>query len=216
MDAVKLSVQEREEHGNGPARRLRANGMVPAVTYGKGKTPTSISIVLDDLKTAMGHGSNVILELDFAQGAKTGKGKKTAARYAVVKQIQMHPTKRNVLHVDLHEVDLAVEIESLVSIEPIGTPAGLIDGGIIDWERREVNVRALPSDVPQSIELDLEALAVGQHLSVGALKAPKGVTILDDPDTVLVALVPPRVDRAAEEAEESAEPEVVGGQKSEE
>jgi large subunit ribosomal protein L25 len=211
METYRLSVEEREERGNGPARRLRAKGLIPGVTYGKGKTPASVVINVEELKAAMAHGHNVILELDFGKG-----GKKTAPRYAVLKQFQMHATKRHLLHVDLHEVDLAVEIEAVVTVEGVGTPAGVQDGGIIEWERREVNVRALPSTVPEVIELDLTPLVIGHHLSVSALKAPKGVTLLDDPETLLVALVPPRVEQPGAEGGEAVEPEVVGSQKSEE
>jgi len=222
MDTIKLTVHEREETGDGPARRLRARGMVPGVTYGKGKDPMAISVALDDLKAAMAHGHNVILELDVVGAAEDGKGgakgRAKAPRYAVVKQIQLHPIKRRVLHVDLHEVDLGLEIEAPVTIEAVGTPAGVADGGIIEWERREVTVKARPADIPPVLELDVSRLHIGQHLSVAALSAPAGVTILEEPDTVLVALVPPRVERAAagEEAEEGPEPEVVGGSKSEE
>lgn len=223
MDTIRLTVHEREETGDGPARRLRAKGLVPGVCYGKGKEPTAISVALEDLKEAMSHGHNVILELDVVKAAPDGKGsakaKSKTKRYAVVKQLQFHPTKRHVLHVDLHEVDLALEIEAPVTVEPVGTPAGLADGGIIEWERREVTVKALPGAIPPVLELDVSGLHVGHHLSVGALTAPAGVTILDEPDTILVALVPPRVERAAaagEEGEAAAEPEVIGGSKSEE
>ena len=215
METIKLSVHEREETGNGPARRLRTKGLVPGVSYAKGKPATSVSIDLLELKEALSHGHNVVLELDFGKPAK-GKGKSKAARYAVVKQIQYHPTKRSVLHVDLHEVDLAEEIEASVTIEIVGTPAGLADGGVLEWERREVMVRALPADVPPVLGLDVSGLHINHHLSVAALQAPEGVTIVDDAGTILVALLPPRVEQAPVEGEEAAEPEVVGGQKSEE
>jgi large subunit ribosomal protein L25 len=212
MDTIKLSVHEREETGNGPARRLRAQGRIPGVTYAKGQTATAISVDLEELKVALAHGHNVVLELDFGKGAKATKSKK-GTRYAVVKQLQYHPVKRHVLHLDLHEVDLAVEIEALVAIEAIGTPAGLADGGVMDWERREVTVRALPGDMPSALELDVSKLLIGHHLSVAAVSAPNGVIIVDDPETILCALVPPRVEQVAEAevAEEVAEPEVIGG-----
>jgi large subunit ribosomal protein L25 len=223
MDAIKLTVHEREETGNGPARRLRAQGLVPGVSYGKGKDATAISIELEALKAAMKHGHNVILELDFSQeGAKVpkagAKGKTKAARYAVVKQMQFHPTKRQVLHVDLHEIDLAVEIDAPVPVELVGTPAGLVDGGVLEWERREIVVRALPGSVPSVLELDVSGLLIGHHLSAEAVAVPEGVTIVDDLETLIVALVPPRVEQAAvvEEVEEAAEPEVIGGAESEE
>jgi large subunit ribosomal protein L25 len=225
MDTIKLSVLEREETGDGPARRLRAQGRIPGVTYAKGKAATAISVDLEELKAAMAHGHNVVLELDFTKPAKAAKGatkgtaksKSKGARYAVVKQLQFHPIKRQVLHVDLHEVDLAVEIEAPVTVEAVGVPAGVADGGIVEWERREVVVRALPADIPPALELDVSGLFIGHHLSVAALSAPEGVTIVDDPETILVALVAPRVEQPpAAEAEEVAEPEVVGSPKSEE
>ena len=217
MDTVKLSIQEREQTGNGPARRLRAAGRIPGVVYSKGVEAKSISIAVGELKAAIvGHGHNVILELDLSDAATTAKGKKKAVpQFAVIKEIQNHPTKRHWLHVDLHEVDLAVEIEAPVAIELVGTPAGAEDGGVLDWEHREVVVRALPSAIPDVLELDISGLQIGHHLSVEALKAPAGTEILDDPQTVVVSLIAPRAEQAAVVAE-VAEPEVVGGDKSEE
>jgi large subunit ribosomal protein L25 len=216
MDTVKLSIQEREQTGNGPARRLRAAGRIPGVVYSKGVEAKSISIEVDELKSAIvHHGHNVILELDLGDAAKAKGKKKAVAQYAVIKEIQNHPTKRYWLHVDLHEIDLAVEIEAPVAIELVGTPAGAEDGGVVDWEHREVIVRALPSDIPDVLELDVTSLLIGHHLSVEALKAPAGTQILDDPQTVVVSLIPPRVEQAAVAAEAS-EPEVLGGAKAEE
>lgn len=225
METIKLAVHEREETGNGPARRLRAQGRVPAITYAKGMVATPISVGLDDLRAALSHGHNVVLELDFesvakpAKGAKgTGRGKRTA-RYAVVKELQFHPTKRHLLHVDLHEVNLAEEIEASVAIELLGSPAGVVEGGVLGWEHREVVVRALPADLPPVLQLDVSGLEIGHHLAVAALVAPEGVTIVDDPEIIIAAVLPPRVEAAApaEQAEAApAEPEVIGGAKSEE
>jgi len=218
MDSIKLSVEERQETGNGPARRLRAKGMVPAVAYAKGKEATPLSLSLEDLKAAMAHGHNVILELDFGKSA-TGEKTKGKGRYAVVKELQFHPVKRYLQHVDLHEVDLSEEIEAPVSVEAVGTPAGLADGGIMDWERREVIVRALPGDMPSSLELDVTELVIGHHLNVSALSAPEGVTIVDDPEAVVLAMIAPKIEQIVEEEEEEeglegeeegAEPELVG------
>jgi large subunit ribosomal protein L25 len=217
MDTVKLSIDEREQTGDGPARRLRGTGRLPGVLYGKGIQSKAISVNLEEFKTAVReHGHNVVLELELGEAAKPAKSKKKAApHYAVVKEMQFHPTKRHLLHVDLIEVDLAVEIESPVAIELVGTPAGIGDGGIVDWEHREVNVRALPSAIPESIELDVSGLEIGHHLTVAALKAPDGTKILDDPEIIVVTLVPPRVEQVAA-VTEAAEPEVVGGVKPEE
>ncbi len=224
MDTIKLAVRERETSGNGPARRLRAEGRVPGVTYGKGAPGTSISIALEDLKTALAHGHNVVLELEYESASKSAKGAKGAAKgkrpahYAVVKELQFHPTRRHLLHVDLHEVDLAVEIEAPVAIELVGNPAGVVEGGVLDWEHREVTVRALPADIPAVLQLDVSALQIGHHAAVSALSAPTGVTIVDDPETIVAAVLAPRVEVAApvEEGAAAAEPEVIGGAKTEE
>jgi len=219
MDTVKLSIEERVQTGNGPARRLRAEGRLPVVLYGKGVESKALSVDVDELRSAIvHHGHNVILELDLGGAAKPGKAgtsKKAVLRYAVVKEIQLHPTRRNLLHADFLEVDLDVEIESPVAIELVGTPAGAEDGGVVDWEHREVTVRALPSAIPDAIVLDISSLQIGQHLLVEALEAPAGTKILDDPQTMVVALVPPRVEQAVPVVE-VAEPEVIGGAKSEE
>jgi large subunit ribosomal protein L25 len=217
MDTVKLQVKERELTGNGPARRLRAEGRLPGVLYSKGTEPTAISLDPEELVSAIHkHGHNVVLELEIGDAAKAAKSKKkAAAHFAVVKDLQRHPIKRSLLHVDLLEVDLAVEIESPVAIELVGTPAGAEEGGIMDWEHREVIVRALPSAMPDVVELDISGLLIGHHLSVDALKTPEGAQILDDPSTVVVTLAPPRVVEVAAAAE-VAEPEVVGGAKTEE
>ncbi len=125
---------------------------------------------------------------------REGRGLRRRARYAVVKDLQFQPTRRRLLHIDLHEVDLAVEIEALVAIELVGTPAGVVEGGVLDWEHREVVVRALPGDVPSDLQLDVSALEIGQHEVVGTLSAPAGVVIVDDPETVVVTILPPRVE----------------------
>jgi len=217
MDTVKLSITEREQTGDGPARRLRASGRLPGVVYAKGTQSKAISVDLEEFRAAMHHhGHNVVLELDLGDSAKAAKGKKKAVpQYAVVKEFQFHPTKRHLLHVDFHEVDLAVEIEGSVAIELVGTPAGIEDGGVVDWVLREVTVRALPSAMPDALELDVTVLEIGHHLTVEGHTAPDGTKILDDPETIVVTLVPPRVEQVAAVVE-AAEPEVVGGDKSEE
>jgi len=215
MDTIKLPVQQREEKGNGPARRLRAQGMVPGVTYSKHKAGTAIAIKLEDLKAAMAHGHNVVLELDFGESSKSGK-----SRFAVVKEMQFHPVKRKLLHVDLHEVDLTQEIESPVPVEAVGTAAGLADGGILDWERREVMVRARPGDMPAALEVDVSELVIGHNLTVAALQAPEGVAVVEDEEAVLVAMLAPKIEEEPvveeEELEEGEEPELVGEEGAEE
>lgn len=204
MDTVKLTIHPREESGKGPCRRLRAAGSVPAVVYAKGQETVSISIDRADLKTALTGAANVVLELVYAEG----KGRKK--HYAVVKEAQHHAVRRDLLHLDLHEVDLKQEIEATVPIELHGVPAGADEGGVLDQSHREVTVRALPTNVPGHLELDVSALGIGDNLRVSDLVAPEGVTILDDPDTSVVSMLAPRLE--VEEAEAAEEVEGVEGE----
>lgn len=207
MDTVKLTIHPREESGKGPCRRLRAAGSVPATVYAKGQEAVSISVEKADLKLALTGATNVVLELVYAEG----KGRKK--HYAVVKESQYHPVRRDLLHLDLHEVDLKQEIEASVPIELRGAPAGADEGGVIDQSHREVTVRALPTEVPSHLELDVSSLIIGGNLHVSDLVAPAGVTILDDPETSVVSLLAPRVEveEAAAEGVEGVEGEAAEG-----
>lgn len=207
MDTVKLTIHPREESGKGPCRRLRAAGSVPAVVYAKGQEAVSISVEKAALKAALTGATNVVLELVYAEG----KGRKK--HYAVVKESQYHPVRRDLLHLDLHEVDLKQEIEASVPIELHGVPAGADAGGVIDQSHREVTVRALPTEVPSHLELDVSSLIIGGNLHVSDLVAPAGVTILDDPETSVVSMLAPRVEVEEEAAEgvEGAEAEAAEG-----
>lgn len=199
MDTVKLTIHPREESGKGPARRLRAAGSIPAVVYSKGQPSVSISIEVGDLKPALAGGSNVVLELHYADSKARKK------HYAVVKETQRVATRAQLLHLDLHEVDLKQEIEASVSVELIGTPVGVEEGGVLEHSHREVVVRALPMSVPSQLELDVSALGVGDNLRVSDLTAPDGVVILDDPETTLVSVHAPRVEEVEEAEGETAE-----------
>ncbi|MCZ7662337.1 MAG: 50S ribosomal protein L25 [Thermoleophilia bacterium] len=195
MDTVKLPVMRREESGKGPARRLRKSGRLPAVVYSRGQETIPLSIDAAVMKTALSGGHNVVLELQYPDG----KGKK---HYAVVKEIQSHPTRHQILHLDLHEVDLRQEIEATVPIELVGDARGVVEGGVLDHQHREVTVRARPTEVPASLALDVSALGISDHSTVAALSPPAGVEILDDPQTLVVVIHPPRL---AEELEEELE-----------
>ena len=192
METVKLTIHHREETGKGACRRLRASGKIPAVVYSKGQTSQVISIESADLKVAISSGSNVVLELHYAD--KKG-GKK---HYAVVKDLQRHVPKAYPLHIDLHEVDLKVEIEAPVPVELVGDSVGVSEGGVLDHSQREVTVRALPMAVPPVLELDVTDVAIGGNLRVSDLVAPEGVEVLDDPDTVIVSVHAPRIEEVAE------------------
>jgi large subunit ribosomal protein L25 len=196
-DRIKLKVQAREDLGSAEARRLRAQGFIPGVIYGEGKQADAFVIAERDLRQALTgeHGTHAIL--DVVVGDDGGK-----MRHAVLKDYQLHPTARRLLHVDLHEVRLDRAIQAQVGVELVGEPEGVTMGGVLTQVTREVNVEALPMEVPDRLELDVSALTIGESLRVADLVVPEGVRILDDPDGVLASVAQPRVEEEPEVEEE--------------
>ena len=201
-ERIRVKVSPREERGSAAARRLRAQGLVPGVLYGNGQEAHTFSIGERELRRVLTgeHGTHAILDVVLPDGGRP--------HHAVLKDYQLHPTKGRLLHVDLHEVRLDQPIHAQVAVELNGEPTGVTMGGVLSHVMREVNVEALPMDVPDRLEVDVSELGIGDSLRVSDLPAPDGVTILDDPDTVLATVTQPtRVELPEEmvEAEEAAE-----------
>jgi large subunit ribosomal protein L25 len=209
-ERVKLKVEGRETNGSATARRLRASGYIPGVLYGEGKEAVSFAVAERDLRRALTgeHGTHAIL--DVVVGDDGDK-----ARHAVLKEVQLHPTRRKLLHVDLHEVRLDRAIQATVVVELIGEAEGVTMGGVLTQINREVNVEALPMEIPDRLELDISGLNIGDSLRVSDLVVPEGVKLLDDEETVLASVAQPRVEEepeVAEEEEEGVEGEVPEGE----
>jgi large subunit ribosomal protein L25 len=205
MSEITIEVQPREESGKNANRRLRAGGLIPAVVYGGGKESVSIQINRKSfLETIKGGGSeNRIFLLKLGD---TGK-----ERQAMVRDMQVHPITRQVLHIDIQRVLMSEKIRIQVPVELVGTPYGVkTEGGILDFVTREVHIECLPGDIPNHLELDITDVHVGQHVEAAKLKLPDGVTLLDEPDRVIVALSHARTEEAAAEgAADRPEPEII-------
>jgi large subunit ribosomal protein L25 len=215
---MKLEVQARESVGSAEARRLRAQGFVPGVIYGAGEDAQAFCVGERDLRRAItgDHGMHAILDVVIA-------GDDGKARHAVLKDYQLHPTKNRLLHIDLHEVRLDRPIQASVVVELTGESEGSKMGGVVSQTQREVTVEALPMSVPDRLELDISHLQIGDSCRVSDLMAPEDVTILDDPEAVLVTVFQPRVEEEPEpeegeelEGEEGVEGEGVEGAEGEE
>jgi large subunit ribosomal protein L25 len=209
---IRIAVQERPDTGSRAARRLRKEGFVPGVLYGAGE-PQPFYVPERELRKALtgSHGMHAILDVVL-----DGKGK---AHHAVLKDYQLDPRRSTLVHVDLHEVRLDRPIQAQVVVELVGEPEGVNMGGVLQLVAREVNVEALPMEMPDRLELDVSALQIGDNARVSDLVSPDGVTILDDPETVVAAVLAPRlvveeeVEEGAEEAEgEPGEAEAEGGE----
>jgi len=205
-ERFKLDVSERDARGSAESRRLRARGLVPGVLYGSGRSPHPFCVPERNLRRALtgGHGLHAILDVVF-DGQKT-------PHHAVLKEYQLDPTRARLLHIDLHEVRLDRPIQAQVVVELVGESEGMAEGGVLTQVAREVNVEALPMDVPEHLALDISSMAVGDSMRVADLRVPADVTLLDDPDTVLATVTPPTRVELPEEMVEEEEAEAVEGE----
>jgi len=204
-ERIRLEVQEREELGSAASRRLRREGLVPGVLYGGKLKPHSIAVPERELRRVLtgSHGLHAILDVVLA-------GQKTT-HPSILKEYQQDPIRGHVSHIDLQEVRLDQPIQAQVVVELVGEPAGVKEGGVLSQVTRELNVEALPMEVPDRIELDVSEMAIGDSLRLSDLPARAGVTFLDDPDETVLANVglPTRVvepEDMLEEGEEGEEP----------
>jgi len=209
MERVSLSAQERTGVGKSGARRARREGYVPAVLYGRGRTPRALSVGRKDLLSALRTaGRNALIDLRIAQDGES------QAETVMIEEIQRDQIRREILHIDLHLISLTEALDVNVPVVLTGTPEPVTSGtGILEQLRREVEVRCLPTQIPDRLTIDVSALQVGASLHVRDLKVGEGIEVLTPPEEVLAAVVAPAVEEEAApaaEAEAAAEPEVVG------
>jgi large subunit ribosomal protein L25 len=199
-ERIKLEVTERESTGSRESRRLRRAGMIPGVLYGRGAAPHAISVPERDLRRALGGsgGLHTILDVVLA-------GQKTT-HASILKEYQQDPIRGRVTHIDLQEVRLDQPIQASVVVTLVGDSVGVREGGVLSQVSREINVEALPMEIPEHIDLDISAMAIGDSIRLSELTAPEGVTFLDDPEeTVLATVTMPRAEEEPETIEEGEE-----------
>ncbi len=202
MGHISLDAQERSEFGDGPARRLRRQGLVPGVVYQPGGPSLALSLPDRDLRRALAEGRTAVIDLSIE-----GSG----ARPVLLKDWYLDPVRGNVLHVNFQEVNLTVEVEAPVGLVLVGVPAGVKEGGVLDQTVREVVVRALPETLPDHLEIDVSELDIGSSTSVADITAPPGVTIVTEPEIVVASVVAPSVE-VEPEPEEVEEEELLEGE----
>jgi large subunit ribosomal protein L25 len=199
-ERIRLEVRERASHGSRDSRRLRRQGLVPGVLYGRGKKPHAFCIPERELRRVLtgSHGLHAILDV-VLDGQKT-------AHPSILKDYQRDPVRGTLVHVDLQEVRLDQPIHASVTIELVGEPEGVKEGGVLSQVVREIHVEALPMEIPDRLELDVSGMAIGDALRLADLPPREGVTYLDDPDETVLASVtlPTRVVEPEEELEEEA------------
>lgn len=188
MEQVTLRARPRAELGTRPSRRLRRQGRIPATVYGKTATTQSITVDMRELYSALHTeaGRNALLNVQIEGGDDV---------LAVAREVQYHPVRGDVIHLDLIQISLDVAISAEVALEYTGTPIGVReDGGFVEAIANTVNIAALPTAIPSSIIINIEDMATGDTLKVVDLPEIEGVEYTDDEDRPLVTVLLPRVE----------------------
>lgn len=204
MAQFTIEAQVRETRGKNASRRLRAEGMIPGVVYGRDFPTTVLSVDPKQVERILtsGAGRNTIFTLKVDRLSSD----------VLVKDFQLEPVYGRLTHVDFQRISMDELMEFEIPVEMVGTAAGVKAGGIVDLVLREILVECLPADVPSEIEVPMEALEIGDMVRVSELNVDTSkIKVLTEPDQVVVTVIPPRVEEEEVEAaeEEGEEPELI-------
>ena len=200
MSRPKLLAKLRTQLGKEASRKLRQKGLVPAICYGPRMDSVPLTLDPKELMKTIHMGENVLIDLMIQDG------KEAAQKVVMVRDLQIDPIKDQCIHTDLLEVVMDEEISVEIPIVLVGKPEGVKMGGVLEQITREITVECLPTDIPQSIEVDVSQLDIGDTIHIGDIGLEKG-RILVDPATTLATVVPPTVEKVVIE-EEVVEEEV--------
>lgn len=214
MASAQLSATPRDGTGKGSARTLRAQGRIPAIIYGHGREPQTLAIETRELEKLL---SRISAESTVIELTLDGKSAKT-----LIREIQRHPFKRQILHVDFQELVAGEKVTVRLPIILNGIPDGVRqDGGILDQTMRELEVEVDPANIPNHVEIDVTSLKIGDSIHVRDIALPEGVEVVGELDSSVCVVSAPRavvetVAAVEEEGAVAAEPEVIGKAKKEE
>lgn len=202
MAVVTVTAQKRTELGKGPTSRLRRQGFIPGIIYGQ-KT--------SGIPVAIGEGEFRRVDAGTGQVFKVaveGEGEHSV----LIREMQKHPVSHRIIHLDLLEVSMDEPINTIVPVKIDGEAKGEKAGGILQYGIREVEIKCLPADIPEAITVDISELEIGEQVKVEDLVPPAGVTILTDPEHLVISVITAQVEVADEEetpeGDEPAAPEV--------
>jgi large subunit ribosomal protein L25 len=213
MATAQLSAVSRSTAGKGAARQLRIAGQIPAVIYGHARAPQSLAVPTREFEKLLERVSaeSTVIELTLAEGG--------VAR-TLIRDIQRHPYKKQILHIDFQELVAGEKVSVNVPIVLTGVPDGVrVSGGILSQVMSELTIRCDPVNIPRRIEADVTHVLIGHSIHVSDLKAPEGVEIMDDADTTIAVVSAPKVEAEAPTAEVATtegEPELIRKTKEEE
>ena len=198
MELIELKTNIRTTTGNGPARRLRQKGQIPAVLYGPGTESVLLSVNISDIDMILKKGriGQALLNLVILNNEET------STKTVMVKELQHHPVSRDFLHIDFYEVAMDRKIMVNIPVTTIGKAKGVETGGILQIIRRELEVQCFPLDVPESIEIDITDLDVGDSIRLGDIARQSKIEFLDDENFTVVTVVIPKIEEEEEVIEE--------------
>jgi large subunit ribosomal protein L25 len=205
MATASLNATLRHGNGTGNARKLRAVGQVPAVIYGHGREPQSLTVNTRELDRLLGSVSAASTVIDLSVDGRTAR--------TLIREIQRHPVKRNIVHVDFQELVAGEKITVSIPLRFTGTADGVRNsGGILEETMHQVHLRLDPTSIPDHIDVDVTPLTIGHSIHIRDLKLPEGVTVLDDASATICVCIAPKTEAVAAPAEGepgAAEPELI-------
>jgi large subunit ribosomal protein L25 len=209
LEKIDLNATVRKSVGNGPARVLRRAGQIPAVLYGPKIEPVLLSVNTKDFEQILKEGSfgQFILNLVIQNGKKVTKA-------VMIKELQVHPVSGDLIHIDFYEVDMKRQIKVMVPVVTTGKSAGVEEGGMLNIVRRELEVFCLPGDIPESIEIDISGMTIGDSVHLEDVPLGENVEVATDVNYTVVTVLSPKVEE--EEVAEEEEEELEEGEEGEE
>lgn len=206
MAEVTLEVTRRETTGKEVAKKLRRDGKVPAVVYGGHRDPVAITVdrkSVSELIQKSEHGIRSVFLLKMADSDQQ--------RHAMIKELTINPISRKMTHIDFVRVVMDEMVKVTVPVHIVGTAIGVKEGGLLDFQVRDLHVECLPNAIPDSIDVDVTSLAHHEYIRVKDLKLPEGTTVSDDPERVVVGVTHAKADAVVDAVAETAvaEPEVI-------
>ena len=205
MEQVRLVSQFRTTTGKSAARQLRRAGQIPAVMYGGKHGNLSLVLSALDLRNLIGKGiGSHLIDLEISRDGGTEKVP------VILKEYQLDPVKRSLVHADFFEVTMDQAIEIQVPIELVGTAPGVKAGGVIEFVTRELSIECLPADILDKVDVDISALEIGSAITVKDITLSDNYTVLTDEEVVVVTVAAPLSEADLETQQEGpAEPEVI-------
>ena len=213
MEQLDLKAQVRKTTGKGLARALRREGRIPAVLYGPKTDSMMLSIDFKEFEQIVRKANvgSVLLNLQIQNG-------ETLTRPAMIKELQTNPVSGAFLHIDFYEIDMQRKINVSVPVVTRGKSAGVEEGGLLQIVRREIELFCLPTAIPESIEVDISDLTIGDSIHVREITLPGDVELPEDIDFTVITVLAPKVEEEVveeeelEEGEEAAEEEGAEGE----